>query len=166
MLWEERIRQGFIDMAGRHGPAQIVTGTVQDVDETEETCTVMTVDGKVIPEVQLQATINPAQRKAWVLVPTVYSEVLIGCIENGTQWCLIMVSEITKIRSEVNNTVLEIDGERFQISNDQENLSGLIGDLITAIREMVFTTNVGPTIQLVNDPAFQSLQTRFNNLLK
>jgi hypothetical protein len=166
MLWEERIRQGMIDMASKHGPAQIVTGTVLDVDETQDTCTVTTVDGLEIPEVQLRATINPDEKKAWVLLPAVNSEVLIGNIENGTQWCVLMVSEITGIRSEVNNTVFEVDGEKFQLSNDQENLSTLIGDLITTIREMVFTTNVGPTIQLVNDQAFQSLQTRFNNLLK
>jgi len=166
MLWEERIRQGMIDMASRHGPAQIVTGTIKDVDETEETCTVTTVDDQEIVEVRLRATINTSEKKAWVLVPAVGSEVLIGNIENGPEWCVLMVSEVSKIRSEVTNVVLEIDGEKAQLSNDQESLSTLISDLITAIRQMVFITPNGSTTQLVNDFAFQALQTRFNNLLK
>ncbi len=166
MLWEERIRQGMIDMAGRHGPAQIVTGTIKDVDETEETCTVTTVDDQEIVEVRLRATINTSEKKAWVLVPAVDSEVLIGNIENGSEWCVLMVSEVSKIRSEVTNVVLEIDGEKVQLSNDQESLSTLISDLITAIRQMVFITPNGSTTQLVNDFAFQALQTRFKNLLK
>ena len=166
MLWEERIRQAMIDMASRHGPAQVITGTVIDVDEGEGTCTVNSVDDREIVEVRLRATINAQEKKGWILIPAVNSEVLLGNIENGTEWCILMVSVISKIRSEVNSTVFEIDGQKFQLSNDRESLSALIGDLIGAIRQMVFTTNVGPTIELVNDPAFQALQTRFNNLLK
>jgi hypothetical protein len=31
---------------------------------------------------------------------------------------------------------------------------------------MVFTTNMGPTIALVNKPKFEVLETKFKNLLK
>ena len=166
MLWEERIRQAMIDMASRHGPAQIITGTVKDLDETEETCTVTTVDDQEIAEVRLRATINSAESNAWILLPVVESEVLIGNIENGSEWCVLMVSEVSKIHSEVGNIVLELDGEKVQISNDQESLSGLISDLIAAIRQMVFVTPAGNTTTLINDLTFQTLQTRFKNLLK
>jgi hypothetical protein len=166
MLWEERIRQAMIDMASRHGPAQIVTGTVTAVDESAETCEVTTADGKELDEVRLRATIDETERKGWVLLPVVGSDVLVGNIENGSEWCILMVSEVAKIHSEVGNMVVELDGEKIQISNEQESLGGLLNDLISTIRQMVFVTPAGNTTALVNDPVFQALKTRFSNLLK
>lgn len=166
MLWEERIRQAMVDMASKYGPSQIINATVVDLDAENSVCTAVTVDGVELPEVQLRANIDPAGKKAWVLFPARGSEILIGNVDNGTQWCVLMVSEISSIRSEINNAVFEIDGEKFQLSNEGENLGQLIDELFTAICNMVFTTNVGPTISLVNQPDFINLQSRFKELLK
>jgi len=39
-------------------------------------------------------------------------------------------------------------------------------DLISAIKAMKFTTNMGPTIELINRPEFIAIENRFKSFLK
>lgn len=64
------------------------------------------------------------------------------------------------------NTILEMDQQGFLMQKENETLKKLMSDLLAAIKAMKFTTNNGPTIQLVNLPDFIQIENRFNQFLK
>ena len=60
----------------------------------------------------------------------------------------------------------KIDQDGFLLKKENENLKKLMADLITAIKALKFTTNYGPTINLINIADFIALENRFNQFLK
>ena len=76
------------------------------------------------------------------------------------------ISELDKYFLKIGNVEFKIDGTGFMLKKENENLKKLMHDLLAEIKLMVFTTNNGPTIRLINAAAFTELQTRFNDLLK
>ncbi len=75
-------------------------------------------------------------------------------------------SELTQFDVKIENTEFQFDKDGFLLKKEDETLKELIQDLIKAIKAMKFTTNQGPTINLVNINDFISLEKRFNKLLK
>ncbi len=62
--------------------------------------------------------------------------------------------------------LLECDKiDTVSIKNDKEDLATLIEELFDAILAMSFTTNYGPTTQLINETTFQDLKLRFKKLI-
>ncbi len=55
---------------------------------------------------------------------------------------------------------------RLMVKNDKESLRDLLLELLKSIKRMTFTTNVGPTISLVNVADFMSIEKRLDDLLK
>lgn len=55
--------------------------------------------------------------------------------------------------------------DRFMVKNDSDNLHDLLADLLTAIKAMKFTTNVGPTVELMNLLDFVKIENRIEKLL-
>ena len=158
----EQIREGLHAMAARFGPAATMIAIVDSVDEVNQLCT-LDDDDLLIYEVRLRALITGNENI--IIVPKVGSYVLALRLENTEEWMVLACDQIDKIKVVVGNSSFEMDGETFLFKNDVDTLKDLMNDLLQAIQEMVFTTNVGPTINLVNAVAFASIQTRFNNFL-
>ncbi len=55
--------------------------------------------------------------------------------------------------------------DRLMVKNDKDSLRNLLADLLKTIKAMRFTTNVGPTLQLINVADFMRLEKRVNDLL-
>lgn len=98
--------------------------------------------------------------------PKIGTRILIGIINNDETTCaLLSAEEIEKIEIKAGQCELTIDNG-FLLKKENETLKKLLGDLIQACRNMVFQTNAGVTLKLLNDPEFEVLKTRFNNFLK
>lgn len=141
------------NMGKDHVKVQTAWGVVKDVDWEDKTCV---VNGEMdnLPYYDVLLGLGSVYQK-----PTVGSKVLIGIIENqDAQAFLIQADQVSEYHIKVSGTLT--------ISNDTESLVSLITDLLTEIRKMKFTTNAGPTIKLINSPAFLELETRFKSLLK
>lgn len=99
--------------------------------------------------------------------PQVGALCLVGVIENQpTQTFLIAPDALDGIDVTVKDVRIESDGAKLSVSNGSENLKDLFDSLFDSIGRMVFTTNMGPTVNLVNKMEFEQLKTKFNNLLK
>ena len=163
MATPEQIREGLQKMAKDHGPAVSNIATVKSVDEEKAVCVLEDEDGQEIFEVRLRPVLNG--NKSFLQVPKVGSLVLTIRIEDDDDWMVIACDEIEKIIYHVGENVFELS-DKFKIAANGENLKDLIDDLFTAIGNMSFTTNNGPTIALINSVEFTDLKTKFNTLLK
>lgn len=150
-------------MAKSGGPAVSNIAKVKDVDETKAICTLVDEDGQEFFEVRLRPVLS--DKKSFILVPKVGSYVLAVRVEDDEDWMVIAADEVTKVGYYIGDTALELT-DKVHVEAGGENLASLIDDLFAAIGKMVFTTNVGPTIKLVNKPEFEELRTKFKTLLK
>jgi hypothetical protein len=130
------------------GPAQVVTGTVTEVDKDALTCDVARDDeGADHVQVRLRSVVDGG-KDGFVLIPKVGSNVTLLLLDKDTS-LVIQYSAV----------------EVYSIRTETESLKGILSDWLDAIGQMVFTTNQGPTIKLVNAPDFVKLKQRLNGLL-
>ncbi len=99
--------------------------------------------------------------------PTIDKMCLIGIIENQEAAAFLIDCEaFEEAYYKCQETIFRIKPNGFVVKVGEENLRTLMLDWITAIKSMVFKTNVGPTIELINKPQFIALEPRIKNLLK
>ncbi|MEG3973467.1 hypothetical protein QT970_02460 [Microcoleus sp. herbarium8] len=137
--------------------------TVLEVNADEKTVNVKPVDDTAeIYNVRLQAE---SETGGLVLFPKVGSRVLVVFI-NKNSAAVVNTSEIEKLELVIQNVKFEVDQEGFLLKKENETLKKLMADLITAIKALKFTTNNGPTINIINIADFIALESRFNQFLK
>ena len=112
---------------------------------------------------RLAAVINN-DRDKFFLYPKVGSKVLISCIEEDMhQLYVAKYSEVEAFQFKIEDCRMSMDSTGFNFKKKNESLRSLILELIGSIKKMKFTTNMGPTIKLINEPEFTSLETKFNS---
>ncbi|MBP7174003.1 MAG: hypothetical protein KBA33_08075 [Cloacibacterium sp.] len=79
---------------------------------------------------------------------------------------VVSASELVQWRLKIKNVELKIDKDGFLLRKESETLRALMVDLLQEIQKMKFTTNMGPTILLVNKPQFIAIEKRFKQFLK
>lgn len=163
MATPEQIRAKLKEMAKNDGPAVSNIAKVQSVDESKATCVLVDEDGQEIFDVRLRPVLTG--KKSFILVPKVDSYVLAVRVEDDDDWMVIASDEIEKVGYYVGDTIVELT-DKVHIAAGGENLATLIDELFEAIGKMVFTTNTGPTIKLVNILEFEDLRIKFKTLLK
>jgi hypothetical protein len=136
---------------------------VVSVNAGNKTCDLQPVDDSAklfdIPfnaDVDVDGLVNYPKQGSHVLV--------VFLDKHNAQIC--NVSELDKSYLKIGTVEFKVDSTGFMLKKQNENLKKLMADLLTAIKSMKFTTNQGPTINLVNIADFIALETRFNNLLK
>ncbi|MCW3168905.1 hypothetical protein OMO38_10265 [Chryseobacterium sp. 09-1422] len=141
-------------------PAKIIS-----VDKTEGTCVIN--DGDIeFADVALSASIEE-NGKRFHLFPKVGSFVLVSPVNEDLHRLYIeFFSEIESVDLNIAETQLQIDKDGFLLKKENETLKKMMDDFLQACRNMVFQTNAGITIELLNDVEFKNLQTRFNQFLK
>ena len=139
--------------------------TVLSVDRQEGTCTCD--DGEIEhTDVRLSAIIDDEKQKLFI-VPKVGSTVLVTPIDNDYNMQFVsMASEVEEYYLCIGSVVFGVDGAGFLLKKENETLRALMLDLLGEIKRMKFTTNTGPTIKLINAPAFTAIETRFKQFLK
>jgi hypothetical protein len=162
-MTSEQLRIGFEEMAKAHGPTVSNIAKVKSVNETKAICILEDEDGQEIPDVRLRPVLNG--NKSFIQIPKVGTFVLAVRIEDDDDWMVIACDEITKVVYYVGKTVFELS-DKIQLKAGGENMANLIDALFTAIGNMVFTTDNGPTIKLINKAEFDNLKIKFNTLLK
>ncbi|MBD2769698.1 hypothetical protein IC235_17550 [Hymenobacter sp. BT664] len=127
--------------------AMVVTGTVKDVDKAARTIDVDPDDeGAELLNVRLRSVVDGAQ-DGFTIWPVQGSTVTVLMLDDHTG----LVVQYSAVES-------------YSIRNGQESMKELMSDLFDAIGRMVFQTNSGATLQLVNAPEFTDLKRRFNLL--
>lgn len=136
---------------------------VLEIDQDEKTINVKPVDDTAeIYNVRLQAE---SETGGLVLFPKVGSMVLVVFI-NKNNAAVVNTSEVEKLSLVIESCSFEVDNSGFLLKKENETLKKLMADLIKAIKALKFTTNNGPTINLINIADFIALENRFNQFLK
>ena len=159
----DQIRESLKAMAKEHGPAVSNIAKVKSVDEEKAICVLVDEDGQEFFNVRLRPVLSG--KKSFILVPKVGTYVLAVRVEDDDDWMVIAADEVTKVAYYVGQTQIELT-DKVHIEAGGENFADLVDQLFEAIGKMVFTTNVGPTIKLVNKPEFEAIRTKFKTLLK
>ena len=140
------------------------SATVLSVDKEKGICKV--TNDKLEYNVRLASVINTNKEK-FFLYPKLNSKVLVSAIdEDINQLYVAKYSEIEQLRLQIGNTDFCIDKEGFNFKKGNESLKSLMVELIGAIKNLKFTTNVGPTINMINILEFEAVETKFKQLLK
>jgi hypothetical protein len=75
-------------------------------------------------------------------------------------------SDIEDFQLKIADSILVMDASGFNFKKENESLRSLVLELIDGIKKMKFTTNFGPTINLINIADFEAVETKFKSLLK
>jgi hypothetical protein len=136
---------------------------VTSVDQENKTADLKPLDGS--SEIFDAYLVTDDEKGSLYLEPKIGSLV---CVVFVTKEIAVVVSpsELVKMRLKIEGVELNIDKDGFLLKKENETLKKLMGDLIQACRNMVFQTNSGITIELLTDPEFEALETRFNEFLK
>ncbi len=102
----EKVRQSVRDL-GRADAYEIYNGKVSAVDEGATTCDVDIDEGVTVFDVRLRVVITD-DTGMWVL-PKVGSDVIIGQVENGTDYEVIKTSEIDKVFIKIGDNSIVMD---------------------------------------------------------
>lgn len=138
---------------------------VLSVDKEKGTCKI-TDDEIEYTDVQLSSVIDGNNKKFFVF-PKVGSSVLVSPINEDLHRLYVEAySEIESLSIVVETVKFQMDAAGFLLKKENETLKGLMVDLIEEILKMKFTTNNGPTINLINAPKFMEIENRFKNFLK
>ena len=126
----------------------MVTGTVTAVDKTALTCDVQPDnEGAEFVGVRLRSVVDNGT-DGFVIFP-----------KKGSSVTLLLLDKDTALV--VQYSAVEV----YSMRSETESLKAILSDFLDAIGQMVFTTNQGPTIKLVNAPAFAAIKQRLNALL-
>ena len=126
---------------------KVVTGTVTSVDKEAMTCDVQPDnEGAEFVNVRLRSVLDDGQ-DGIVIFP-----------KEGSSVTLLLLDEHTALVVQYSAV------EAYSIRTEAESLKTILEDFLDAIGQMVFTTNQGPTIKLVNAPAFTAIKQRLNGL--
>ncbi len=138
---------------------------VISVDKEKGTCKIS--DGKLeYIDVQLASIINESNQKFY-LFPKEDSSVIVSPINEDLHRLYVEAySEIESLSLVIDKVQFQVDKDGFLLKKENENLKKLMADLIKAIKNLKFTTNNGPTINLINLADFTALEDRFNQFLK
>ena len=138
-------------------------GRVISVDLKGMTCDVKPIDGSSdILGVHLQAD---SDHGGFLLIPKEKSLVSVVFVNKETA-VLANSGELTRASLQIEKTKFEMTPEGFLLQKEQETLKKLMLDLLAAIKLMTFTTNMGPTIKLINEAQFTAIEDRFKTFLK
>ncbi len=156
--------QDALKSLGKRG---VDTFPAKVVSVNKEKGTIVINDGELeYTDVALSATVEDGGKR-FFLFPKVESYVLVSPVQEDIHRLYVeFFSEVEELDFRTEETQLKVNDEGFLLKKENETLKKLMEDLITAIRNMVFQTNSGITIQLLTDPQFEALKTRFNNFLK
>lgn len=140
-------------------------GEVVSVDKDKGTCVVL-ADGLEYQNVQLSSIIDGSAEKFY-LFPKTGSSVLMSPINEDVHRMYVeSYSQLESLDMTIGDVRFQADADGFLLKKENETLKALMQDLITAIKAMKFTTNNGPTINLINRPQFEAMEDRFNQFLK
>lgn len=162
MATEEQLRAGLEDFAKKYGPAVSNIAIVKSVDEAKATCVLIDEDEQEYLDVRLRPVLNGKQ--SFLQVPKVGTYVLAIRIEDDDDWMIIAQDETEKFLWVTPTAKIEIS-EKILIEANNKNLLSLMERLFTVL-EKGYTTNNGPTINLIMLPEFQSIKNDFKQLLK
>jgi hypothetical protein len=159
---EKELQEAFRQLKKR--AVDTFPATVLSVDKLEGTCKV--TDGELeYTDVQLSSVIDVT--KKFFLFPKVGSSVLVSPINEDLHRLYVEAySEIESLELGIDQVVFKIDADGFLLKKQNETLKKLMADLIAAIKALKFTTNNGPTINLINIADFIDIENRFNQFLK
>ncbi len=162
MSKEKELQDAFAKLLKKD--AVTFSAAVKKVDKIKGVCTVS--DGDLEYNVRLGSIITNDTDK-FFLYPKIESQVLVSCIEEDLhQLYVSKYSEIEAFSFKIGACHLVMDSEGLNFKKQNESLKGLLLELLTEIQKMVFTTNAGPTIKLVNKSKFEEIENKFKQLLK
>lgn len=172
---EEQIRKGLKRLA--EVPEGVFIARVTSVNKTNDTISIINLDGLDFHDVRLKSAIN--SNKDVVSYPAINSDVLVVSIGNDDNTLYVIgLSEVESISGKIGWSEFDIDSSGFKISRQGENLKEVLNDQIAELGKLCdelskvvvlpgFGTTVNiPAVTLVKTNITQAIKKRLNGILK
>ena len=144
--------------AGRYAPRTIVPATVTAVNG-DTTIGVEFSDGTPIPDCRLKSVIKDGNQV--LLIPVVGSSVLVGSIENSSDYVVIAVAEISEVQQIIDGVTYSMSTDGFLIKKGDDTLHDALSLIIEAVMQVVVIYG--------NNPDYAKLQqalAKVQNILR
>ncbi|RAJ75536.1 hypothetical protein CLV59_109150 [Chitinophaga dinghuensis] len=158
------IAQAMASFSSRFGPLTILPAKAGEFNEEDNTIKVLLDSGLEIPDARLKSVVKGGGKV--ILVPVKDSVVQIARIENSDEFIVVAVDEVSQVLYCIDKTVMKMDSKGYLLKKDDETLRKIMDDLLDGIMNMRFTTQSGPTVNLVNRTTFEQIKNRVEKLLK
>ena len=148
-----------MEIAADHGPLQTVLLTVVSRNDDLNTLIAKDDDDVEYVDIRLRAVLTDTQ--SITIYPSIGSWILCARVESDHDWFVNWSEQIDKINIVVGNCILESDGTKWSIKNNEASLLDILTNIIAATQQIV--------VLYGNNPDYVKLQTAsslLNNLLQ
>lgn len=140
---DEDIKRGFAAFAGKHGPKTIIPAVVTAVND-DTTIAVDFSDGTDVPDCQLKSVVKNGNQV--LFIPVVGSSVLVGSIENSSDYVVIAVDEISEMLVVIDDVKYSINDDGILIKKDDDTLRDALTLLIESVQQIIVIQGRGPDL--------------------
>lgn len=141
MTGHEQIRQSLKDFI--KPPMQTMLATVQDVDETTNTCTLVDDDGLEYYDVQLRCVLQTGNNSE-TFYPATGSYALAARIEDTQSWLLISADKYYKKMLSVDTALYQLTAAGHLVQKDGDTLKQVLTLVIQAVQQIAILYGNNP----------------------
>jgi|SRR6185312_1134389 len=141
MSRDAEVRDALARFAGRYGPHQTLTYTVESVDEEAMTCEVTDDDG-LEHLLRIAPIITAAQ--SILLYPQAGKKVLAQRYEDSGDWFVCWAEQYYKTTVTVGACILETDGDKWTLKNGAADLKDILTGIVEAVQVIVVLMGNNP----------------------
>lgn len=158
---DEKFIEAVNSLFAQYVPHNVIVGTVESVDTSNDTCKVSREDAPALFKVRLNAVIDSIDNKI-VVYPAQGSKVLCAIIENDTkETTIIKYSEIDSVAIKVGDTDYLVDASGYRIKRGDNNLKQLLNDFISEVQKIIVVQGTSPDVV-----ALEEIKTKINQVLQ
>ena len=140
-LVTQQIKDQLGEFSKQFGPAAIMPAVVTAVN-ADSTVSVEFSDGSTVEDVRLKSIVKEGNQ--FLLIPKIGSCVLIGKIQNSDEYVLLVVDEITEVKSVIDSVTQSIDTAGFLFQKGTDTLKDALVTFVEAVEAIVVIEGRNP----------------------
>ncbi len=152
------IKEQLAEFSGRYAPKILRTATVTAVNN-DDTVAIELGNGRTVDDARLRAVVANGNRV--VMIPTAGSTVVVGKLENSDEYVVLMVSEVSEIKSTIGAVELNVNNAGILLKKNADTLKQIATLIIEAIEPIIIIEGRNP-----NMVKLAQAKTKVNNLLR
>lgn len=157
-LVDEQIKNELGRFSGKYGPAAIVPAVVKAIN-ADDTIAIEFSDESTVDDARMKSVVADGNKV--LLIPKVGSVVLVGAIENSSEYVVLSVHEVTEFKTEIDDVTYSMNATGFLLQKQNDTLNSALIDLIEAVEPIIVIEG-----RNLNRVKLQSAKNKINNLLR
>lgn len=157
-LVDEQIKNELGRFSSKYGPAAIIPAVVTAIN-ADDTIAIEFSDESTVDDARMKSVVADGNKV--LLIPKVGSIVLVGAIENSSEYVVLSVHEVTEFKTKIDDVTYSMNATGFLLQKENDTLKSALIDLIEGVEPIIVIEGRNP-----NRVKLQSAKNKVNNLLR